>query len=75
MVVPFIKSVANMELAAAILDPYQNVGIYLLAVLLTYRRQLGRRPRRFFASPIYGHYHRLMRELELAEVYGNDYSQ
>ena len=70
-----------MELAAAILDPYQNVGIYLLAVLLTYRRQLGRRPRRFFARPwirrrpIYGHYHRLMRELELAEVYGNDYSQ
>ena len=70
-----------MELEAAILNPYQSIGIFRLALLLRYRRQLGRRPRRFFARPwirerqVYGHYHTLMRELELAEAYGNDYSR
>ena len=58
-------------------------GVFLLMALLRYRRQLGRRPRRFYIRPWirprqreqYGHYHQLMRELELAEAYGNDYSR
>ena len=62
-------------------NPYQNVGILILVALLRYRRQLGRLPRRFFARPWirqrrhYGQYHILLRELQLAEAYGNDYSR
>ena len=57
-------------------------GVFLLMALLRYRRQLGQRPRRFYIRPWirprqreqHGYYHQLMRELELAEAYGNDYS-
>ena len=62
-------------------NPYQNIGILILVALLRYRRQVGRLPRRFYARPWirqrrqYGQYYRLMRELELGETYGNDYSR
>ena len=62
-------------------NPNQNIGILILVLLLRYRRQFGRLPKRFYARPWirqrrqYGQYYRLMRELELGEVYGNDYSR
>ena len=54
---------------AALQNPGHNGGIFLLLALLRYRRQIGRRPRRFYVRPWirprqceqYGHYHRLMR--------------
>ena len=62
-------------------NPNQNIGILILVLLLRYRRQFGRLPKRFYGRPWirqrrqYGQYYRLMRELELGEVYGNDYSR
>ena len=60
------------------MDAAVHGGVFLLMALLRYRRQLGRRPRRFYIRPWirprqreqYGYYHQLMRELELAEAWG-----